>query len=383
VKILLFANTEWYLYNFRLALARALQGAGADVVLVSPAGPYGARLQEAGFRWIALPMERRSLNPLRELRLLLHLARLYRRERPDVVHHFTIKSVVYGSLAARLTSVERRINAVAGMGYVFTSRAPRARMLRPFVRMLVRAALGGAQTRLILQNHDDLADFAQAGLIDPGRVRLIRGSGVNTDRFRPRNTPRQNDDVLRVLLAARLLWDKGIQEYVDAARQLKAEGLQIEFLLAGEPDLGNPAALPAATLQAWSTEGLITALGHVDDMPSWLHRADLAVLPSYYREGVPKSLIEAAACGLPIIATDAPGCREIVAHGVNGLLVPCRDARALAAAIRFMYENPSERIRMGAAGRAKALREFDEKLVLADTLAVYRELMPDALTTPL
>jgi glycosyltransferase involved in cell wall biosynthesis len=183
-----------------------------------------------------------------------------------------------------------------------------------------------------------------------------------------------------LLFAARLLWDKGIQQYVDAARMLRSAGLHIEFLVAGSPDPGNPASVPAQTVQEWRDEGLITPLGHVEDMVHWLHRVDVAVLPSY-REGLPKSLIEAAACGLPIITTDAPGCREIVEHGVNGLLVPCRDAQALADAIRFMVEHPDERARMGAAGREKVLREFDESIFLARTLDVYRELTAGSFST--
>lgn len=375
MKILLFANTEWYLYNFRLALARALRAAGADVVLVSPDGPYGPRLEAEGFRWIPVPMERRSLNPLREIGVLAHLVQLYRHERPDFVHHFTIKCVVYGSFAARMAGIGRRINAVAGMGHVFSSGGRRSALLRPFVRQLMRLALSGKETRLILQNSDDCAVFRQARLIDDERVHLIRGSGVNTERFVP-SPERRSGRPFRVLFAARLLWDKGVAEYVEAARLLKGEGLDIEFVLAGSPDPGNPAAVPEEVVKSWGDAGLVTAIGHVDDMVPWLHRSDAAVLPSSYGEGVPKSLIEAAACGLPIVTTDAPGCREIVRHGENGLLVRPADARAVADSIRLLYESTEERRRMGAAGRQKVLKEFDEKLVLAQTLNVYRELAP-------
>lgn len=377
MKILLFANTEWYLYNFRLALARALRAVGAEVVLISPFGPYGARLQAEGFRWIALPMDRRSLNPFREFMFLLHLARLYRYEKPDVVHHFTIKCVIYGSLAARFVGIRRRINAVAGMGYVFISDEFRARLLKPFVRALMKLALGGKQSRLVLQNADDLALFEQAGLVGAVQTVLIPGSGVNTDRFQPVEGVPLERPVFRVFFAARLLWDKGIQELVDAARLLKAEGVAIECLLAGAPDPGNPAAVPHETVQRWRDEGIVTVLGHVDDMVEWLHQVDVAVLPSY-REGMPKSLLEAAACGLPIVTTDAPGCRQIVQNGVNGLLVRPKDAPALAAALRHMFENPGERARMGVAGRELVLRQFSEDIVLSRTLEVYRDLMPEA-----
>lgn len=373
MKVLLFANTDWYLYNFRLPLAHALRAAGAEVVMVSPPGPYGLKLRAAGFRWLPLRMQRRSLNPFRELGLLSQLAKLYRDEHPDLVHHFTLKCVLYGSLAARVAGIPRCINAVTGMGYVYANEAPRARVLRPFLSGLMKIALRGDQHRLILQNGDDLAAFAKAGLVSPEQVRLIPGSGVNTQLFRPPLSPVQNGASLRVLLAARLLWDKGVREYVDAARVLHQLGLPIEFLLAGDPDPGNPASVSDDVVLAWKHEGVVQVLGQVEDMAACLRSVDLAVLPSY-REGVPKSLIEAAACGLPIIATDAPGCRDVVEHSVTGLLVPCRDSIALADAIHFMLRNPDLRLKMGTAGREKVLREFDERIVLSKTFDVYREL---------
>jgi glycosyltransferase involved in cell wall biosynthesis len=374
LKVLLFANTDWYLYNFRLPLARALRDVGFDVTMISPSGSYGAKLEAEGFRWIPLPMVRRSINPLREFSFLTHLIRLYRAERADIAHHFTIKCVVYGSVAAYFAGIPRRINAVAGMGYVFTSRGTLARILRPFVRGLIKLALGGKQSRVVLQNSDDCKAFEQARLVDRQRIRLIRSSGVNTERFRPRTSGLDRRREFRVIFAARLLWDKGVREYVEAARQLKSSGLPIEFLLAGSPDPGNPETVPEATVSEWKRAGFVTVLGHVDDMVHLLHQTDIAVLPSY-REGSPKSLIEAAACGLPIITTDAPGCREVVDHGVSGILVRCRDAQAIAVAIKSIYDNPDEGMRMGIAGRQKMIREFDEKLVLRKTLDVYRELV--------
>jgi glycosyltransferase involved in cell wall biosynthesis len=377
MKVLLFANTDWYLYNFRLPLARALRAKGAEVVLVSPQGSYGSRLEVAGFRWLPIYMQRRSLNPLRELGLLLQLARLYRRESPDIVHHFTIKCVIYGSLAARAAGILRCINAVTGMGYVYASNGLHARLLRPFISGLLRIALRGNLHRLIVQNADDCTAFMQTGLTTPNQIRLIRGSGVNTTLFQPAKTDRRSVDTLHVLFAARFLWDKGIGEFVEAARKLKGLGLPIEFILAGESDPGNPAAVPPDVVQSWRDEGLINVLGYVEDMASCLNEVDLAVLPSYYREGLPKSLIEAAACGLPIITTDTPGCRDAVVHGETGLLVPCRNVEALVEAIRFMFENPDLRARMGAAGRERVLREFDEQIVLVETLAVYQELIAE------
>ncbi len=376
MKIILFANTDWYLYNFRRSLALALQEAGYELLLISPPGPYGEKLRALGLRWEPLPMDRRSLNPLREAVLLLHLWRLFRRERPALVHGFTIKCAVYGSLAARLARVPARVNAVAGMGYVFTSEELKARLLRPLVRSLMHVALDGRNARLILQNPDDVALFERAGFVDRAHIRLIQGSGVDCSRFLANDRVRAPDKPLRVLLAARLLWDKGVAEFVAAARQLQAQGRPIEFLLAGDPDPGNPAAVPEADLQAWVAEGVLQWLGHVDDMPALFASVDVVVLPSY-REGLPKGLIEAAACALPLVTTDVPGCREVVSDGVDGLLVPPRNAEALAAAIARLQDDPGLAQRLGTAARVKALGQFEECIVVANTMAVYAELLAD------
>jgi glycosyltransferase involved in cell wall biosynthesis len=377
MKVLLFANTEWYLYNFRLSLARALRDGGADVVLISPPGPYGKRLQAEGFRWISVEMNRRSLNPLREVMLLKRLLDIYRSEKPDIGHHFTIKCVVYGSFAARIAGIKRRINAVAGMGHVFTSNTVLAKVLRPFVRWLLKIALTGEDARLVLQNTDDCSLFEKQRLIAREHIRLIRGSGVDTARFRPRAESQSHHQPLRVFFAARLLWDKGVREYAMAARLLKQRGYHVDFLLAGAPDFGNPAAVPQSLVDQWKEEGSLIPVGHVDNVLEWLHQVDIAVLPSFYREGVPRSLIEAAACELPIVTTDTPGCRDIVHHNVNGLLVPAKNAVALADAIQFLVDHPDERRRMGIAGRERVIREFDEGLVVRKTVAIYEELLRD------
>lgn len=375
MKVVLFANTDWYLYNFRRSLALALCERGHELILLSPPGEYGERLRALGLDWRPLPMDRRSLNPLREARLLLHLARLLRRERVGLVHGFTIKCAVYGSLAARLAGVPARVNAVAGMGYVFTSNDAKARLLRPPVRVLLRLALGGPGARLVLQNPDDAALFEQARLVDPRQVRLIAGSGVDCDRFRSLREPLSDTAPARVLLAARVLWDKGVAEFVEAARRLRGEGRAVVFQLAGAPDPGNPAAVPETELRRWQDEGVVEWLGHVDDMPALLGSVDVVVLPSY-REGLPKSLIEAAACERPLVATDVPGCREVVRDGIDGLRVPVRDAGALAVAISRFLDGPASARALGAAARARALSEFDERIVIARTLAVYAELLP-------
>jgi glycosyltransferase involved in cell wall biosynthesis len=375
MKVILFANTDWYLYNFRLPLAQTLRRRGVEVVLVSPPGPYGERLAALGLRWIAAPLHRRSLGPWREARVLAWLYRLLRRERPDLVHGFTIKCAVYASIAARLAGVPACVAAITGLGYVFTSGDPRARLLRPFVRLLLRRALNGADRRLVLQNADDVALFVDAHLADAGTIRLIPSSGVDLSRFVP--GPRSNPDAeLRVVLAARLLRDKGLAEYAEAARQLRAEGRRIRFELAGAPDPGNPASIDPAIVEGWRDEAGIAWLGHVEDMAALFRTADVAVLPSY-REGLPRSLIEAAACACALVTTDVPGCHAVVRDGVDGLLVPVRDATALARAIARLDDDRALLRRLGDAARAHALAEYDVERVNARTLEVYRELLPD------
>ena len=374
MRIFLFANSDWYFFNFRRSFALALRDSGREILLTSPDGRYGGRLCDLGLRWQPIPMDRRSLNPFREVLLLWRLVRLFRRERPDVVHGFTIKCAVYGSLAARLAGVPARVNAVAGMGYVFTSNSLKARLLRPLVRGLLRLALGGRNARLILQNPDDVALFRQARLVDPERIRLIPGSGVDCARFAP-DPARRPGERLQAVLPARLLWDKGLAEYVEAARLLRDRAVPVDLLLAGEPDPGNPAAVPESAVREWVSEGLVQWLGHVDDMPALFRSVDIVVLPSY-REGLPKGLIEAGASGCALVTTDVPGCREVVAHERDGLLVPARNAVALADAIERLAADPALRARLAAAAREKAVAEFDERIVIERTLEVYRELLP-------
>lgn len=367
MKVLLFANTPWYLYNFRLPLAEALREHGHQVLLVSPPGPHSLRLEEAGFRWEPFPLSRRGMNPLAELLTIVRLARLYRRERPDLLHHFTIKCVLYGSLAARLSATARTVNAVTGLGYVFLRQGRKARGLQALARGLYRLAL--KDTAVVFQNADDQAAFVADGLVRPGQSTIIRGSGVDLRRFP--FTPEAEGEPL-VILPARLLWDKGVGEFVEAARALAAGGVRARFALLGDLDPDNPAGISAGQLQAWQQEGVIEWWGWQDDMPAQYAKAHIVCLPSY-REGLPRTLLEAAACGRAIVTTDVPGCREAVQHGHNGLLVEKEQAGALTAALRELIACPQTRRRMGANGRALAEAEFSVERIVAETLALYGE----------
>lgn len=382
MKILLFANSDWYLFNFRLSLARALMNEGHEVVLASPAGSYGNLLQDLGFNWVSVPMNRRSLNPYREIKLLLWLRRLFLAEKYDLVHGFTIKCAIYGSIIARTLPRHAhrplRVSAVAGMGYVFASRRRMAALLKPFVRILFRLAFGGENIRLILQNADDVKYFQREHLINPKFIELIQGSGVDCHKFLPVGESTYKVGApFRVVLPARLLWDKGIAEYVDAARMLLSEGREIEFYLAGAPDAGNPASVSSRHIKMWHQEGVVRALGHIDDMSVLYQSMHLVVLPSY-REGLSRSLLEAGACALPVVTTNVPGCNDVVTDNVDGLLVPPYSARALAAAIAFMHDNASRRREFGLALRRKIAERFDERRINQLTIAVYEELSQHA-----
>jgi glycosyltransferase involved in cell wall biosynthesis len=380
MKFVFYANTDWYLFNFRLSTALELKSHGHEVVMLSPPGDFGDRFAALGFRWIALQMDRASLNPLREAATLRRLVRVLKDEKPDVLHNFTVKCAVYGALAARAARVPAVVNAVAGMGYVFTSDRAHARALRPVVKALMRGTLGGGHSRLILQNPDDADAFVQSRMVAPERIRVIRSSGVNTSRFVPRQR-QAGRRPLRVLLAARLLWEKGVGEFVEASRLLKAEGRDVEFLLAGMPDYGNPRSVKLEQVEQWAREGAVEWLGHVDDMAALLGSVDVMALPSYYREGVPKSLIEGAASGLALVTTNLAGCREVVSqHGVDGLHVAPRDPRALAEALKQLDEDRELVARLGARAREKALAHFDERAVIHRTIDVYDELLLDRVT---
>jgi len=378
VKVLLFANTDWYLYNFRLPLAHALRSQGYDVVLVSPGGKYSERLTQAGFRWIAFPLVRRRLNPVAEFITILRLVRLYRRERPTVAHHFTLKCVVYGSIAARLARIKGVVNALAGLGHIFSDNGMQARLLRLIVRRVCKSIL--RQTQVVFQNSEDHRTCLERGLVDESAAHLIRGSGVDVERFKPRaknNASRQK----YVLLASRLLWAKGVAEYVEAARLVRRQIPEAVFLIAGEADSGNPASVPQETIDEWKAQGDVEVLGHCEDMQALIEKADLVALPTYYGEGVPRILIEAAASGKPLVATDMPGCREIVLGKFNGLLVPPRDSHALAHAIREILPDDIRRARMGKHSRQLACDEFSEKQVINKTLQVYLRVLPEGNAT--
>lgn len=368
--LLLFVVTEdWYFVTHRLALAVAAREAGYEVAVATRPGRVTPMIEAAGIRLIPLSISRTVGNPLREI---LMLASLYRRERPSLVHHVALKPVAYGTLAALLVGMPAWVNAVAGLGGRLSSRSGVRGWLRAVLRWMLARLLDCGRSVTIVQNPDDRAALLDSG-VPLGRVRLIRGAGVDTTVFRP-GTASASEPV--VMLVSRMLWEKGIGEFVSAARRIRAAGSKARFVLVGGADAGNAGSIPEAQLQAWHDEGIVEWWGHRDDIAAAYAHASVACLPSTYGEGIPKSLLEAAACGLPIVTTDGPGCREVVEHERNGLLISAHDVNALVAALQSLLGNSEKCARFGQYSRDKAEREFAAPIVYAQTLAVYREVLP-------
>jgi len=365
-KIIITLNTAWNLVNFRAGLIRAMVAAGYEVVAVAPPDSYTPRLAELGCRYVPLPMDNKGTHPGRDLLLFWRFLRLIHRERPAAYLGYTVKPNIYGSLAAHLSAVPV-INNIAGLGSVFI----REGWLTRLVRGLYRLALSRS-VKVFFQNDEDRVLFVSGKLVSDAVTDRLPGSGIDLDRFVP--VPLPDKAPLRFLLIARMLWDKGVMEFVEAARMLKKQGLDADFCLLGFLDVQNPAAISRQQMDEWIKEGVIRYLGVSDNVAEEIALADCVVLPSY-REGVPRTLLEAAAMARPIVATDAAGCRDVVNDGVNGYLCRPRDVADLADKIAGIAAlSHAERTLMGLRGREKMEREFDERIVIAKYLAAIGEI---------
>ena len=357
-KVMIVLNTAWNLVNFRAGLIRALVAAGYEVVAVAPDDEYAPRLKDFGCRFIALPMDNKGTHPGRDLLLFFRFLNLLRRERPDVFLGYTVKPNVYGSLAAHALGIPV-VNNIAGLGAVFI----RDNWLTRLVRQLYKTALSRSR-HVFFQNEEDMQLFVERGLVSPDKVSRLPGSGIDLNIFCYATMQPFDHRPFRFLLVARLLWDKGVGEYVEAARMVRRKYPAAKFQLLGFLDVKNPTAVSNTQMDDWVEEGVVEYLGVADDVKPYLVAADCVVLPSY-REGVPRSLLEAAAIGRPIVTTDAVGCRDAVDDGVNGLLCRVGDAGDLADKLLRMIEmHPDERALKGRAGRLKMEHEFDEKIVV-------------------
>jgi len=354
-RIVLVHNTSLYLHIHYRQLIERLLHSGWEVVCAAPHDASVGHLQQSGVRWRELTMSRRGLNPIGEARTLWRMFAMFRRERPDVVLNFSIKPAIYGSIAARLASVPRICSMITGLGYVFMEGGVLQRALRGAVGRAYRTALG-FDARVFFQNPDDRRLFVEQGLVQAQRTVVLPGTGVDTQDFAPVPLPR-----LRFLFVGRLLADKGIREFVEAARLVRARRPEVEFEVLGPFD-SNPSAVDRAEVEAWRRGGAVTYLGEVEDVRPVLARSAVFVLPSY-REGLPRATIEAMAMGRAVITTDAPGCRETVEEGENGFLVPVRDAQALADAMLRFADEPALVESMGKRSREIVLERYDVRLV--------------------
>ncbi|NYT35726.1 glycosyltransferase [Allopusillimonas soli] len=370
-RLLMVVNNPAFFLSHRLPIALGAKAAGYEVHIATMDGPSVPQIVRHGLTHHAIPMSRSGKNPAQELATIHALWRLCRTVRPGVVHAVTIKPVLYGGIAARLAGVPAYVAAISGLGFIFTRKKKGLDILRLAATGLYRLALGHPNSRVIFQNANDRDVLMRAGVVKAGQAVMIRGSGVDLDRYRflpePPGPP-------VAVMAARLLFDKGVREFVDAARAAAGHGTGLRWVLAGSPDPGNPASVTEAQLDGWRKEGVIEYLGECADVAALYARSHIVVLPSY-REGLPKSLVEAAACGRAVVTTDVPGCRDAIEPGVTGLLVPAQDARALSEAVLELAEDGAKRSAMGKAGRALAERAFDIEAIAQAHLGIYDTLL--------
>ena len=363
-KLIYLVADDRYFCTHRLPLAVAAQQQNFDVHVICPKGDSSEKIVHAGLTFQPLLFNRKSLSLFDGIKTVLRIYKLYKQLEPDCVHHVAIKPVLFGTIAAHLAGVPSIVNAVAGLGHVFASRS----WLMLPLRMMMRVLLRSPRVKIIVQNPEDQSELES---LAQKPVHLIYGAGVDTEQFSPSAVELPDNPVV-ITHASRLLWSKGVGELVSATRILREQGHSISVQIVGEPDMQNPDAIPADTLQAWHDEGVINWLGYQSDMATIYQKSHIAVLASYYREGIPKTLIEAASVGLPIVTTDMPGCRIIVEHSINGLLIPTQDANALAEALVKLINDAKMRKKFGEAGRAIVLKQFASTIIYEQTIALYK-----------
>lgn len=368
LKILFFVTEDWFVCSHWLPLIESAKKANFEVVVVTQTKNHAAIIQKNGVRLIPFMMSRKGFNIFREFYTILRLIKIYNDEQPDIVHHVSMKPLLYGSFVAHFTRVPNIVNWIAGMGWLAISDTRTAKLLQYLVRKLLGILL--LDTFVVVENIDDQEIISCIGIKEK-QTHLIRGAGVDTLLY---NVSPELGSVPLVILPARMLWDKGVGEFVDAARQLKYRGVKAEFVLVGGPDIENPTSISIQQLIIWQKEGVVEWWGRREDMPNVFAQSHIVCLPSY-REGLPKALLEAAACGRPIVTTNVPGCREIVCDGDNGFLVEARNATALADALAILISDPALRLKMGRRGRDRVISEFSQEIIVSQVLSLYHELI--------
>lgn len=366
--LIILVTKDWYFLSHRLPLAKTLQAAGFRVAVAAHDTGRAQEITTQGFEFYNIDFDRKSINPFTELRTLRQVYELYQKLSPAVVHHIAIKGALYGGIAARLAKVPHAFNTVAGLGYLFSANGKLPRLLRALVSPLFRFAGGRHNSSYIFFNQVDRSTFIAQGFTSQERSCVIPGSGVDLSTFSP--TPEINGPFTFVC-ACRLLADKGIRELIEAARKLKKAGKVFRLVIAGTPDTSNRASIPAHEIDSWKNEKIAELPGFVDDIASLLKESHVAVLPSYYPEGVPLFLIEAAACAKAAITCNTPGCSDIVVDGETGLLVPPRNSEALFQAMQFLMDSPERRQKMGIQARSRCESAYSAQAVGQATLNFY------------
>jgi glycosyltransferase involved in cell wall biosynthesis len=369
IKILFFITEDWFFYSHRLNLVKAVKNSGFEVVVVTRDSGKYKFYEDHGIRVVSFNMMRSSISLFRELGVLYSLRKVIKAEKPDIVHLVALKPILYGTLVSRLLGVKIIINAFSGLGSLFVSSSFIKCLMEYLVLSIFKLLFFGKNIYCIFQNNDDLEYFAKKRIINKERTFLIRGSGVDTSLFKPCNKP---DGVVNVAFISRIIRDKGVLDFVEAAKMLKNKN--IKMIIVGVPDKDNPSSISEDLINEWSKQGIIEWLGKCENVSEIMNNFHIVTLPSY-REGLPKVLLEAAACACPIIATDVPGCREICRNGINGILIRKKDPKALKEAICYLADNKSVCKKFGEKGREIVIDEFSEDFVVAQTVEIYNHLL--------
>tara|TARA_B100000886_G_C20381268_1_gene474029 strand:+ start:177 stop:1319 length:1143 start_codon:yes stop_codon:yes gene_type:complete len=375
-KKLLFNITEdWFFCSHFLERALAAKKAGYSIFVLSRVSLKKDILDNYGIKFISVPYNRKSINPFYEFCVLIKIILIYKTVKPDIVHQVAAKPIIYGSIAARICRIKSVINAPVGMGYVFTSDNIKAKVLRPLIKILFKFFIDShnginKRNKVIFENKEDLNYFIKLRAVDPKNACIIQGAGV---RIKQNFRPQKNKKIPTIILVARMLKDKGINEFVEAARIINSEKILGNFLLVGDVDPGNPSSLKRQTLVKWNNDNVIKWVGWIDNVGEILKKTDILCLPSY-REGLPKALIEGAAYGLPIVTTNTIGCKDVVDDGVNGFLVPIKNIEQLSKRILELIQNKHLRDKMGMESFKIASRKFSYKIINSQTLNVYNEI---------
>jgi len=371
-RLLYVVNVPWFFVMHRLSLALRAREMGYEVHVACGEGAGAEEIVSAGLPFHRFGMRREGRHPLREAKAVFELARLYRRLAPHLVHHVTFKPILYGSLAARVARVPAVINSFAGLGYAFASTGAWARVRQYALLRAFRASFPAHGLAVTFENEDDRELMRSAGVVTMQNSEVLPGVGVDVDEYAASPEPQGK---VRILFASRMLKEKGVEDFVTVAQMIREQGVQAEFLLVGKPDPSNPGSIDEQTLSEWHSRGHVSWLGFQSDMPQLISQCHIVCLPTFYREGIPRILLEACASQRPIVATSVPGCREICVPGVSGILVQPHDIAGLYAAVSQLIDDPILRRQLGAGGRKLAEERFSLEIVLNRTMRTYRQLI--------